>query len=123
MKQIKKFVLMGAGFLFVALGVIGFFLPVMPSVPFFILASICFSKSSEKFHDMLMNNKWVGPQIRDYHQNNGIKMSTKIFLIVLQWSGILFTSIFFVHNLFGRVLMLCIAVGVTVYIVSLKTAK
>ncbi len=123
MKQIKRFVLMGGGFLFVVLGLIGFFLPVMPSIPFFILASVCFSKSSKKFHDLLMNNKWVGPQIRDYHQNNGIKMSTKVFLIALQWSGIAFTSIFFVHNLLGRILMLCIAIGATLYILSLKTTK
>lgn len=106
-----------------ALGIIGFFLPVMPSIPFFIIASVCFSKSSKKFHDMLLENKWVGPRIKEYHQNNGIKIHEKVFLILLQWSGILFTSIFFVHNLLGRILMLCIAVGVTVYILSLKTMK
>lgn len=123
MKQIKKFVLMGGGFLFVVLGVIGFFLPVMPSIPFFILASVCFSKSSKKFHDLLMNNKWVGPRIKEYHQNNGITLHEKFFLLGLQWCGIVFASIFFVHNLLGRILMLGIAVGATWYVLSLKTVK
>ncbi len=123
MKQIKRIALMSVGFLFVVLGIIGFFMPVMPSIPFFIIASVCFSKSSPKFHNLLMENKWVGPQIKAYHENNGIKMHVKVFLIVLQWSGILFTSIFFVHNLLGRILMLCIAVGATAYVLSLKTMK
>ncbi len=123
MQEIQKIALVALGFLFVGLGIIGIFLPVMPSIPFFIIASICFSKSSEKFHNMLLNNKWVGPRIKDYYKNSGIKLSEKVFLIALQWLGILFTSIFFVHNLWGRILMFCIAVGASVYILSLKTIK
>jgi hypothetical protein len=123
MDHIKRTVLMGAGFLLVALGIIGVFTPVMPSIPFFIIASICFSKSSEKFHNMLLNNKWVGAHIKKYHENNGIELKTKVFFISLQWVGILFTSIFLVHNLFGRILMLIIAIGATIYVLSLKTIE
>ena len=123
MTHLKRTVLMIAGFLFVALGIIGIFLPVMPSIPFLIVASICFSKSSKKFHNLLLNNKWVGPHIKNYHENNGIKVKTKILSIIFQWAGILFTSIFLVHNFFGRILMVIIATGATIYIVSLKTAE
>jgi uncharacterized membrane protein YbaN (DUF454 family) len=122
MNHIKKTVLMSAGFLFVALGIIGAFLPIMPSIPFFIIASICFSKSSEKFHSLLLNNRWVGPHIIRYHENNGIKLKAKIFLIVFQWAGILCTSMFFIHNLYARILMVIIATGATIYVLSLKTA-
>jgi uncharacterized membrane protein YbaN (DUF454 family) len=123
MNDFKRTILMGAGFLFVALGIMGAFLPVMPSIPFFIFASICFSKSSEKFHNMLLNNRWVGPHIKNYHENNGITIKTKIFLIFFQWAGILITSMLLVHNLFSRILMVIIATAATVYILSLKTAK
>jgi len=68
---------MGAGFVFVVLGIIGAFMPIMPSIPFFIIASICFSKSSVKFHNLLLNNKWVGPHIKRYHENNGIRLKGK----------------------------------------------
>ncbi len=114
---------MGVGFLFVILGIIGAFLPVMPSIPFLVIASFCFSKSSTKFHDMLMNNPLVGPHIRSYNENNGISLITKAFLIVSQWAGILISSLLFVHGFFGRILMVVIGVAVTGYILSLKTAK
>lgn len=123
MDHVKRIILLSLGFLFVTLGIIGMFLPIMPTVPFFIIASVCFSKSSEKFHKLLLENKWVGAQIKDYHENNGIKSRTKWFLLICQWTGVIFTSIFFVHNLFGRILMFMIAVGATTYILSLKTAK
>ncbi len=123
MKQLKRVLLLAVGFVFVALGIMGFFLPVMPSIPFFIIASVCFSKSSKKFHDMLMNNRWVGPRIQEYHQNNGIKVHEKVFIIALQWAGVLFTSVFFVRELWGRILLLGIVLAGTLYILSLKTVK
>ena len=123
MNHIKRIGLMSVGFLLVALGVIGIFTPIMPTIPFLIIASICFSKSSEKFHNMLLNNKWVGPYIKKYHENNGIKLKTKMLFIVLQWAGVLFTSIILVHNLLGRILMVIIAMGATIYILSLKTIE
>ena len=114
---------MSAGFLFVSLGIVGAILPVMPSIPFFILASICFSKSSEKFHNLLLNNRLVGPHIKRYHENNGVELKTKILLIVFQWVCILGTSILFVRNFLGRILMVAIAIGAKIYILSLKTAN
>lgn len=123
MDHFKRTVLVSIGFLFVALGIIGAFLPVMPSIPFFIIASFCFAESSKKFHDLLLNNPVVGPHIKSYHENNGIKLKMKVFFIVLQWAGILGSSILFVHGLWGRILMVIIGLVTTVYILSLKTAK
>ena len=123
MDHFRKTIVMGIGFLFVALGIIGAILPVMPSIPFFIIASFCFSKSSKKFHDMLMNNPLVGPHIRNYHANNGVRLKIKVFLIALQWAGILFSSLLFVHSFLGRLLMAMIGCAATAYILSLKTAK
>ncbi|MBF0521631.1 MAG: YbaN family protein [Candidatus Omnitrophica bacterium] len=123
MNHLRKILLMGAGFLSVVLGIIGAVMPVMPSIPFFIIASICFSKSSKKFHDLLLNNKWVGPHIKRYHENNGIKLEMKVLFIFFQWAGIVCTSILFVHNILGRILMLIIAIGATIYVLSLKTAQ
>lgn len=121
--HLKRALLMSAGFIFTFLGIVGVFMPIMPSIPFFIIASVCFSKSSKKFHNLLLNNRWIGPHIKRYHENNGISLTTKILLIVIQWMGILATSILLIHNLYGRILMIIIAMGATAYILSLKTAK
>jgi len=120
MDHIKKALLMGAGFLFAVLGIIGAFTPVLPAIPFFIIASICFSKSSKKFHRILLENKWIGPHVKNYHAN-GLKFKTKMLFIVVQWAGILLTYIFLVHNFLGRLLMAVITIGVTIFILSLKT--
>jgi uncharacterized membrane protein YbaN (DUF454 family) len=123
MSHTKKIILMSAGFLLVALGIIGAILPIMPSIPFFIIASVCFSKSSEKFHNLLLDNRLIGPHIKRYHENNGIKLKTKIIFIIIQWVGILGTYILLIHNFYGRILMVIIAMGATAYILSLKTSK
>lgn len=123
MNEFKRLILLYLGFLFVALGVLGALLPVVPSLPFFIIASVCFSKSSKKFHSMLMDNRLIGPHIRNYHENNGVPLKIKVLLVVSQWAGIIFSSILFVHNTPGRVLMVIIGISATVYFLSLKTAK
>ena len=122
-KNLKKIMLISAGILFVMLGIVGFFLPIMPVIPFLIIASVCFSKSSKKLHNMLLNNKLVGPHIKNYYENNGLKPGTKAVLIISQWVGAGLVALFFVHGLFGRVLLAIIAAGATGYIASLKTAK
>ena len=123
MNEIKRVFLLCTGFFFVALGILGALLPVVPSLPFFIIASVCFSKSSQKFHAMLMDNRLIGPHIRNYHENNGNKRKVKVILVVSQWAGIITSSIFFVHNLPGRVLMGLIGIAATIYLLSLKTAE
>jgi uncharacterized membrane protein YbaN (DUF454 family) len=121
MNEFKRIILLCIGFFFVSLGILGAVLPVMPSVPFFIIASVCFSKSSKRFHEMLMNNKLIGPHIKQYHENNGIELKTKILLILFHWVGILGSSFFFVHGFLGRILMIGIGIAATLYLLSLKT--
>jgi len=123
MSDIKRIALMSAGFLFVTLGTIGTFLPVMPAIPFFIIASICFSKSSKRFHNMLLNNRWIGSHIRKYHEKNGVELKTKVLFVVFQWIGVLFTFIFLIHNFFSRILLVVLALAGSIYILSLKTVE
>lgn len=122
MNQFKRIMLLSAGLLFTTLGIVGIFLPIMPTVPFLIIASVCFSKSSRKFHNLLLNNRWVGPHIKNFHENHEVKLKTKILLIICQWAGLGITSVFLVHGLFGRILLVAIAAGATFYILSLKTS-
>ena len=121
MKDLKKIILLITGFLFTALGIIGAVLPIMPSIPFFIIAAVCFSKSSVRFHNMLLNNKLIGPHVKNYHENNGIPLQAKAVLISGQWISIFVVSIFLVKNTLGRILLVIISVASTAYIASLKT--
>lgn len=66
-----------AGLIFVALGVVGVFLPLLPTVPFLLLATWCFSKSSVRLHDWLVNHDILGPSIRDWRETGAISRRGK----------------------------------------------
>ncbi|NOQ94794.1 MAG: DUF454 family protein, partial [Methylophaga sp.] len=63
-KRIKKYLLLISGLLFLALGIIGAVLPILPTTPFLILALACFANSSPRFHQMLLNNRWFGAALQ-----------------------------------------------------------
>ncbi|WP_286237511.1 YbaN family protein [Neptuniibacter halophilus] len=67
-----------AGSLCVILGLIGVLLPLLPTTPFMLLAAFCFSRSSERLHQALLNNRIVGKIIRDWEENGVIPLKAKI---------------------------------------------
>ena len=71
--MVKKRLLFISGFISLALGIVGIILPLLPTTPFLLLSAYCFSQSSEKFHNYILNNKVFGQYIRDYNEKKGIK--------------------------------------------------
>jgi uncharacterized membrane protein YbaN (DUF454 family) len=65
------------GSLCFVLGVIGAFVPLLPTTPFMLLAAYCFSRSSEKLHRKLLDSKLFGPCIRDWERGGVISLKTK----------------------------------------------
>jgi uncharacterized membrane protein YbaN (DUF454 family) len=111
------------GTLSIVLGVIGIFLPVLPTTPFLILASVCYIKSSENLYRWLTNHKLFGEYIRNYQEKNGIPLKVKIFAIGSLWLSIGYSALFIVPVMMVKVLMFGIAVGVSIHILSFKTLK
>ncbi len=73
----KKITILLLGHLFLVLGIIGAFLPVMPTTPFLLLAAYCYSKSSDKLHNWILNHKYFGPSIRNWHEHGMISKKAK----------------------------------------------
>ena len=115
-----RYGLLAIGCLSVALGVIGIFLPVLPTTPFLLLAAACFARSSPRFYHWLVEHPRLGPWIRDYLSGNGIPLKGKVYAIGLMWISILL-SCYLVPLPWARVFMLASAVLVTVYILRQKT--
>ncbi|ATR82300.1 hypothetical protein CS390_06860 [Pseudomonas sp. HLS-6] len=115
-----RYLLLAIGWLSVALGVIGIFLPVLPTTPFLLLAAACFARSSPRFHDWLINHAQLGPWIRDYLNGEGIPLKGKVYAIGLMWASISL-SCYFVPFPWARGFMLTSAVLVSVYILRQKT--
>ncbi|HEY4711725.1 MAG TPA: YbaN family protein [Dehalococcoidia bacterium] len=119
----KRKLLIGAGTLSTGLGIIGVFVPILPTTPFLLLAAACYMRSSERFYQWLMNNKIFGDYVRNYIEGRGMPMRIKIFTILLLWLTIGLTITFGVQNIIIRIILICIAIGVTAHIVLIKKRK
>ena len=109
-----------AGSVFLALGIIGIFLPLLPTTPFLLLAAACYFRSSKRFYNWLINNKLLGNYIRNYRNGNGVPLNVKIFTISLLWITIGYSALFAVDALFVRIILILIAIGVTIHVLSVR---
>ena len=111
------------GFICVALGVLGIFLPVLPTTPFLLLAAWLFAKSSDNLYNKLLENKYVGSYIKNFREHRSIPMPTKIFAISMIWVSIGISVVFAVKMLWVKIVLVSIAAIVTAYILSFKTKR
>jgi uncharacterized protein len=118
--RLVRFLLLGVGWLSVALGVVGIFLPVLPTTPFLLLAAACFARSSPRFYQWLVGHPRLGPWIRGYLDGKGMPLKAKVYAIGLMWVSI-GVSCWLVPLVWVRGFMLICAVLVTVYILRQPT--
>ena len=118
-----KYFYLTSGFLQVAIGVIGIFLPLLPTTIFLILASICFLKSSPKANDWLRNHKILGGYIDNYQNKTGLTRNSKIINIVTLWTSISLSAFLLTNELYIRIILLAIAIGVTTHLLMIKTKQ
>ncbi len=85
---------MATGFLATGLGFLGVFLPLLPTVPFILLAMFCFSKSSRRFELWLINHKWFGPTVQRIKSKEGLTRKEKLRILILSWTSICLTIAF-----------------------------
>ncbi len=116
---IKKYILFVSGIILFITGIIGLFLPVMPTVPFILLSVSCFYKSSRRFHSWLINNKLFGKFVRDYTEEKKIGKKTKIFSLILLWLSIGFSIYRFWHKIYIPIIHLIIIISISIHIIKL----
>jgi len=111
------------GSLFIGLGILGIFLPLLPTTPFLLLAAACYFRGSQRFYSWLITHPRLGPYIRNYREKHGITKFLKIFTLGLLWLTILISIIFVTSSPWVRILLFLIALGVTIHILLLKTLQ
>ena len=82
---VMKYICLFIGFLSLILGVIGIFLPVLPTTPFLLLSAALFFRSSPRAYDWLLTHKYLGPYIRSFREDRMIPLRAKIVSISLLW--------------------------------------
>jgi len=107
-----RWVFLGLGVGFVALGVAGIFLPLLPTTPFMLLATACFARSSDRFYHWLLDHPLLGATVREWQQHRSIPRRTKWIAIVTMAATLAVSVLFFIPHvalqialaLFGAVL-------------------
>ena len=120
---VLRWVLISCGWIFIAGGVVGIFLPLVPTVPFLLLAAACFARSSERFHTWLVEHYHLGPLVRDYLDGAGIPLRAKRMAIGMVWVSFTASTFLFARALWLKVLLISTAVGITLYLISLPTVQ
>jgi uncharacterized membrane protein YbaN (DUF454 family) len=118
-----RILLVIAGTFFVGLGIVGIFVPVLPTTPFLLLAAACYARSSQKFYGWLLNNKLFGSYIRNYLERKGISLRAKVVTLTLLWITIGSSVAFVVETLVLKLILVIIAIGVSIHILSVRTLK
>ena len=78
---IKRLIFLILGLLCLALGTIGVFLPILPTVPFYLATVFCFSQSSQKLHDWFISTELYKKHLQSFVEKKGMLMKTKISII------------------------------------------
>jgi uncharacterized protein len=120
---VKRRLLIGAGTLSTGLGIIGVFVPILPTTPFLLLAAACYMRSSERFYRWLTENRVFGAYVRNYIEGRGMPAKMKVLTILLLWTTIGLTTAFAVQATAIRIILICVAIGVTVHIVLIKKRR
>ncbi len=108
------------GTLSLILGIIGIFLPVLPTTPLLLLTAFCYYRGSSRMYDWLMSHPKLGPYIRNFREHRMIPRRIKAYILTMLWLSLLFCA-YILHPIWLKCLMIAIAIGVTIHILSYKS--
>lgn len=105
------------GIVAVLLGVLGIFLPLLPTTPFLLLASACFARGSTRLHGWLLTNKLFGKYLSDYEQGKGIPLRGKVIAVGVLWASMAY-SMYRINSIPLAALLIAIGIAVSTYLIA-----
>ena len=105
------------------LGIIGIFLPLLPTTPFLLVTAAMYFRSSPRWYHWLIQQKYLGSYIRNFREHKAIPLHAKIISVSLIWITLSYCAIWTLPYIWARILFLIIAIGTTWHILSYKTLK
>jgi uncharacterized protein len=118
--RLMKGLLVVCGTICVGLGILGIFLPLMPTTVFLLLAAACYARSSERFHRRLVEHPWLGPYIQ---QSRGMTGRQKAVSITVLWLSLIVTMYWTAHTPWLRLVLVAIGTGVTIHVARLPAFR
>lgn len=106
----KKAIYIIAGSVSIVLGIIGIFVPGLPTTPFLLLSSWLFYHSSKRLHDALHRSRWLGPYLKRFQERQGVGWKTKAMSIVCMWAMISISVFGFFEGVLIRLILMGLGV-------------
>ena len=111
------------GLVALGLGLMGMFLPLLPTTPFLLLAAALFFRSSPRLYAWLLGHRTLGPYIRNFREHKAIPLHTKIISVSLVWITLLYCAFGMGLPTWLSALLLLLAAAITWHILSYRTLK
>ena len=116
-----KYLFIFLGFLFTVIGAVGVVLPILPTVPFLLLASICFAKGSDRFHNWFKSTDLYKNNLESFEKDRSMTLKTK-WSILIPVTLLLLIAFFMMHNIYGRAtIIILIIIKYYVFLFKIKT--
>jgi uncharacterized membrane protein YbaN (DUF454 family) len=112
---VKRATLIISGLLSLALGAVGFVLPIMPATPFLLLAVWCFARSSDRLYAKLKNNKLIGRFMREFMEHRVVRKKVVRTAMVFLWLPVII-AVFLVKNPWLKLLILALGLAFSLLI-------
>ena len=111
------------GLISLGLGILGAFLPVLPTTPLLLLAAALFLRGNRNLYDWLMNHPKLGTYISNFVKHKAIPLRVKIVSISTLWINLLYCAVCVASHWALRLFFIVLAIGVTIHILSYKTLR
>ncbi len=118
-----RVMLLVAGTLSVAIGVIGIYLPVLPTTPFLLLAAACYVRSSERMYRWLLGEPRLGREMQAILEKRGLPRNVKTFSLLFAWIVLGGLALFVVESALTKALLIALALIKTAVLLRMPTAE
>ncbi len=105
-----KITLIILGLFSLSFGVIGIFVPGLPTTPFILLSAGLFARSSEKIYFWLINHKILGKYIKNFRSNKKTPLKTQIGSLIIMWLMIGISTLFLIDNPVTKIIVLIVGI-------------
>ncbi|MFO7616208.1 MAG: YbaN family protein [Bacteroidales bacterium] len=97
-----------AGTLFLGLGILGIFLPGLPTTPFLLLTASCYIRGSDRLYKRLISHPRLGKYITEWQRTRGLPKKVKVRSLLLMWLMITLSVLFLIETWIPRIILLLV---------------
>ena len=119
--RVRRWLLVSAGVVCLTLGVVGVFVPILPTTPFLLLAAACFARGSDRLYAWLTAHRWFGPPIRNYREHRAVARRAKLMALTLLWATIGFTVWRVPDHPLVKAVLVVTAIAVSAHLLRIRT--